>query len=97
MLLFLEFIGAYIKKNLYKNTKYDGYQRGLASIVYKCFDKNSSDTPTKSETLAMRNKSAGDTIKSEIISNRGLAEELQKQIIRKSEKLKVRSSFIDNI
>ena len=25
-----------------KNLKYDGYQEGLASIVYKFFDKNSS-------------------------------------------------------
>ena len=24
-----------------KNPKYDGYQRGLASIVYKCFNKTS--------------------------------------------------------
>ena len=25
--------------NIAKNLKYDGCQRGLASIVYKCFDK----------------------------------------------------------
>ena len=25
--------------NIAKNTKYDGYQRGLASMVYKFFDK----------------------------------------------------------
>ena len=25
--------------NIAKNQKYDGYQRGLASMVYKCFDK----------------------------------------------------------
>ena len=28
--------------NFAKNPKYDGYQRGLASMVYKCFDKKSS-------------------------------------------------------
>ena len=28
--------------NIAKNSKYDGYQGGLASMVYKCFDK----TPT---------------------------------------------------
>ena len=28
--------------NITKNPKYDGYQRGLASMVYKCFDKKSS-------------------------------------------------------
>ena len=27
-----------------KNTKYDGHQRGLASIVYKFFDKKTSDS-----------------------------------------------------
>ena len=27
--------------NIAKNPKYDGYQRGLASTVYKCFDKKS--------------------------------------------------------
>ena len=25
--------------NIAKNPKYDGYQRGLASMTYKCFDK----------------------------------------------------------
>ena len=25
--------------NIAKNPKYDGYQRGLALMVYKCFDK----------------------------------------------------------
>ena len=28
--------------NIAKNAKYDGYQRGLASIVYKIFDKKST-------------------------------------------------------
>ena len=28
--------------NLPVNPKYDGYERGLASMVYKCFDKKSS-------------------------------------------------------
>ena len=27
--------------NIAKNPKYDGYQRGLASMVYKFFDKKS--------------------------------------------------------
>ena len=36
-------------------------------------------------------------VKSEIISNQELAEELHKPIIRKFEKRKVYSSFIDNI
>ena len=28
--------------NIAKNPKYDGYQRGLASMVYKSFDKKTS-------------------------------------------------------
>ena len=30
--------------NIAKNPKYDGYQRGLASMVYKFFDKKSIGT-----------------------------------------------------
>ena len=29
--------------NIAKNPKYDGYQRGLASMVYKCFDKKQQE------------------------------------------------------
>ena len=32
--------------NIAKNLKYDGYQRGLASIVYKFFDKKISGGAT---------------------------------------------------
>ena len=32
--------------NIAKNPKYDGYQRGQASIVYKVFDKKSSSPNT---------------------------------------------------
>ena len=67
--------------NIVKNLKYDGYQRGLASIVYKCFDK----------------KSSGSDIKNQNISNKELAEELQKPIIRKFKKRKVQSPLIENI
>ena len=28
--------------NIAKNPKYDGYQRGLASMIYKLFDKKTS-------------------------------------------------------
>ena len=63
-----------------KNPKYDGYQRGLASIVYNFFDK----------------KTSGGTIKNEIISNKELAEELHKPIIRKLEKTKLFSPCIGN-
>ena len=53
--------------NIAKNPKYDRYQRGLASAVYKFFDK----------------KTSGGSIKNEIMSNKELAEELHKQLIRK--------------
>ena len=64
-----------------KTPKYDGYQRGLASMVYKFFDKKAS--------------SSG--IKNKIISNKKLAEELQKPIIIKFKKRKVQLPFMDNI
>ena len=32
------------KANIAKNSKNDGYQRGLASLVYKFFDKKSKGT-----------------------------------------------------
>ena len=74
--------------NIAKNPKYDGYQRGLASIVYKFFDKK-----TKCSGVTLANKSA---IKS-IPQNEQLAEELHKPIIRKFKKTEVYSAFKDNI
>ena len=67
--------------NIANNPKYDGYQRGLASMVCKFFDT----------------KTSGGTVKNENISNKKLSEELHKPIIRKIEKRKVHSPFIDNI
>ena len=64
-----------------KNPKYDGYQKGLASMVYRFFGKNAVVGAVKHET----------------IQNKELAKELQKPIIRKFEKRKVHSSFIFNI
>ena len=75
--------------NIDKNPKHDEFQRGLASIVFKPFDKKTSG---KSATLA--NKTA---IKNENISNKELAEELRKPIIRKFNKRKPHLPFIDNI
>ena len=74
--------------NIAKDPQYDGYQRGLASMVYKCFDKK-----TKGSGVILANKSA---IKS-IPQNEQLAEELHKPIIRKYEKRKVYSAFKGNI
>ena len=67
------------------DSKYDGYQRGLASMVCKFFDK-------KSVSL---NKSSGSGIANE--SNNQLANELYKPIIGKFKKRKVYSSLRDNI
>ena len=50
-------------------------------MVYKIFDK----------------KPAGGAVKNKIMQDKELAEELHKPIIRKSEKRKVHSSFIDDI
>ena len=59
--------------------KYDGYQRGLASMVYNFFDKKSSRCGVTSMT------------------NYQLANELQRQIIKKFKRRKVYSSFRGNI
>ena len=67
--------------NIAKDPKYDGYQRGHASMVYKFFDK----------------KTYGIGIKKENISNKELVEGLNKPIIRKFNKRKLHSPFIDNI
>ena len=67
--------------------KYDGYQRGLASMVYTFFDKNSKGSGI---AASLANKSANEP-------NYQLANELHKPIIRKFEKRKVYSYFRDNI
>ena len=67
--------------NIASNPKYDGFQRGLASIVYKFFDK----------------KSVGSGINTIKSGSSILADELHKPIIRKFNKRKVYSQFKDNI
>ena len=80
--------------NIAKNSKYDGYQLRLASMVYKCFDKKSSATRALPEASATQNESADGGIKNENISNEELIEELHKRIIRKFNKIKVHSPLI---
>ena len=63
------------------NPEYDGYQRGLASMVYKFFDK----------------KSTGSSFKKLKNSSSILANDFHKPIIRKFDKRKVYSQFKDNI
>ena len=62
--------------NIAKNLKYNGYQRRLASMIYKFLAR---------------------TVKIENISNKELAEKLNKPIIKKLKKRKVHSTSIDNI
>ena len=72
--------------NIAKDSKYHGYQRGLASMVHKFFDNNTSNT----------NKVT--VINSVVVSeNKELAKELHKPIARKLEKQNVYSSFIENV
>ena len=66
------------------NPKYDGYQRGLASMVYQFFDKKSTGSGFKKLKNTARNSSI-------------LADEHHKPIIRKLNKRKVYSQFKDNI
>ena len=75
--------------NIAKDPKYDGYQRGLASMVYKGFDKKTKG----SGVTTLANKSA---IKS-IPQNEQLADEFHKPIIRRFKKRQVYSAFKDNI
>ena len=63
------------------NPRYDGYQRALASMVWKPFDK----------------KSKGILSEGSGIENQQLANELHKPIIRKFKRRKVFSFFKDNI
>ena len=72
--------------NIASNPKYDGYQRGLASMVYKFFDKKSMGSGTAKPSSLER-----------IASSSILADELHKPIIKKFEKRKVYSQFKDNI
>ena len=69
------------KFNIAKNPKCVGYQHGPTSMVYKCFDKETADGALKSRNM----------------SNKELAEGLQKPIIRKFEQQKLCSSFEENI
>ena len=70
--------------NIAKNPKYDEHLRGLASMVYKFFDKK-----TKGSGLTLANKS--------IPQNEQLAEGLHKPIIRKFKKRGVYSAFKETI
>ena len=61
----------------------NGYQRGLASMVYKFFNE--------------RTKGSGINLKANSLNNEILAEKLHKSIIKNFKRRKVYSSFKDNI
>ena len=72
--------------DIVSNPKYDGYQRGLASMVYKFFDSNVA--PLDKKTMSGKGTKEVNEI---------LAEELHKPIIKKFNKRKVYLQFRDNI
>ena len=76
--------------NIAKDPKYDGYQRGLASIVYKFFDKKSASLADKSTKGSGVNTRLAPQIQQ-------LVEELHKPIIRKFNTRKIHAAFKDNI
>ena len=41
--------------NIAKSPKYDWYQRGLASMFYRCFDKRSPGSGIKNENFLTKN------------------------------------------
>ena len=79
------------------NPEYDGYQRGLASMVYKFFDKKA--TAESSAKHVMESGIKKDTTKSNSLERSSLilADELHKPVIKKFNKRKVYSQFKDNI
>ena len=70
-----------LRDNIAKYPKYDGYQRGLASMIYKWFDK----------------KSQGGGVNIQVKNNEQLTKELHKPIIRNFKKRTVYFRFRDNI
>ena len=74
--------------NIASNPEYDSYQRGLASMVYKFFDKKSMGSGTAEPSSLERIAKA---------SSLKLADELHKHVIKKFNKRKVYSQFKDNI
>ena len=81
------------------NPKYDGYQRGLTSMVYKFFDKKTTAEPSALTRSSLARTGSGfkklkNTTKP---SSSTLADERHKPIIRKFNKRKVYSQFKDNV
>ena len=81
------------------NPKYDGYQRGLASMVYNFFDKKSMTGPMAKPSALARSslECTGGGFKKLKNSSSILADERHKPIIKTFNKRKVYSQFKDNI
>ena len=71
------------------NPKCDGYQRGLASMVYKFFDRKSASLTNMS--------ASGNDVNILLQFNEQLTKELHKPVIRNFKKRTVYSGFKDNI
>ena len=79
--------------NIAKNPKYDGYQRGLASMVYRFFDKKSAGSGTVNDDDDddddnNNNNNNNSNNNNDTKQNLQLAEELHKPIIKKLKKKK---------
>ena len=70
--------------NIAKYPKYDGYQRGLASMVYKFFDKNSASLADKST------KGCG-------VTTEPSPKHVNTKLTPQNQQLKVHAAFKDNI
>ena len=77
--------------NIAKNSKYDGYERGMASMVYKFFDKTFSGSgchSLNSSTSYRPSSSASLIDNNNTKQNLQVADKLHKPIIRKLKKIK---------
>ena len=83
--------------NIAKNPRFDGYQRGLASMIYTFFDTTSASLVDKSAKGSGFNSAIKQSQRLLDLATQQLAEKLTKPIIRKFKKRKVYSSFKDNI
>ena len=77
------------------NPKYDGYQRGLASMVYKFF--GSKAAPLDKKTMSGKGNAKPGSLEHTNEVNKILAKELHKPVIKKFNKRKVYSQIKDNI
>ena len=80
--------------DIVSNPKYDGYQRGLASMVSKFFD--SKVAPLNKKTMSGKGNAKHSSLE-RMGNNKILAEQLHTPVTKKFNKRKVYSQFKDNI